>query len=232
MATAGSGPSVHLRDVAPSDLDRFFEIEQDADAHWRAAFGSDRLGDRAAFDDHWRRTSADPAVVRQTIVWEGSVVGYLVRFDFEGRPSVGYWIGRSYWGRGIATEALREFVRRWPERPLFAGVASDNLASIRVLEKAGFVRIRSNSSFAPARGREIEELTYRLDASARSSTAGPQRPATWAYAGSRSSPSRSPTSTGRRRSTSTPSASACSATTPASPACDGFRSPPRAVRSP
>jgi RimJ/RimL family protein N-acetyltransferase len=51
---------------------------------------------------------------------------------------VGYWIGREFWGRGLATRALSAFLHEVEERPIYAGVAETNVASIRVLEKCGF----------------------------------------------------------------------------------------------
>jgi RimJ/RimL family protein N-acetyltransferase len=51
---------------------------------------------------------------------------------------VGYWLGRSYWGRGIATRALALFLPLVPARPLYAHVASHNTGSMRVLVKCGF----------------------------------------------------------------------------------------------
>ena len=56
-----------------------------------------------------------------------------------GKREVGYWIDRAFWGRGIATTALTAFLRLEQTRPLYAGVAKHNVASIRVLEKCGFV---------------------------------------------------------------------------------------------
>lgn len=56
---------------------------------------------------------------------------------------LGYLIVESRWGRGYATELLQglvEWVRIAPFRRIVAGVASDNVASKRVLEKSGFVR--------------------------------------------------------------------------------------------
>jgi RimJ/RimL family protein N-acetyltransferase len=43
-----------------------------------------------------------------------------------------------FWGRGVATEALSAFLGLEPVRPLYAGVAKHNVASIRVLQKCGF----------------------------------------------------------------------------------------------
>jgi RimJ/RimL family protein N-acetyltransferase len=47
-------------------------------------------------------------------------------------------------------------------RPLYARVASDNLASIRVLEKAGFQAVSEMLSYANARNVEIAETLLEL----------------------------------------------------------------------
>lgn len=49
------------------------------------------------------------------------------------------------------------------ERPLFARAASDNIGSIRVLEKCGSKTIGTNKDFAHGRGEETEEYILRLD---------------------------------------------------------------------
>ena len=58
-------------------------------------------------------------------------------------PEIGYWLGRPYWGQGIATEAARgalDWVRdQWRRRVVVSGHFTDNPASGRVLEKAGFL---------------------------------------------------------------------------------------------
>jgi RimJ/RimL family protein N-acetyltransferase len=69
--------------------------------------------------------------------------GYVPGADVERYSAeVGYWLGESCWGRGVATEALQIFTRyAFSELGLlrlFALPLSDNRASIRVLEKAGF----------------------------------------------------------------------------------------------
>jgi RimJ/RimL family protein N-acetyltransferase len=48
-------------------------------------------------------------------------------------------------------------------RPLHARAASDNIASLRVLQKAGFVIVGTEYSYASARKREIEETILRLE---------------------------------------------------------------------
>ena len=46
-----------------------------------------------------------------------------------GKPEVTYWIGRAFWGSGVATEALTRFLDKVWVRPIYARVAKDNLAS-------------------------------------------------------------------------------------------------------
>ncbi len=70
---------------------------------------------------------------------DGVVAGHVVSWTHEGRRLVGYWITRSHWGRGVASEAVREFVASHETtRPLYALVAAHNAASTRVLVKCGF----------------------------------------------------------------------------------------------
>ena len=61
-----------------------------------------------------------------------------------GGAEFGYWLGKQFWGRGIATEAValfEEYAFSMPGlRRLQAGVCAPNIASTRVLEKNGFVR--------------------------------------------------------------------------------------------
>ncbi|QBF82481.1 N-acetyltransferase [Shewanella maritima] len=53
----------------------------------------------------------------------------------------GYWIGREFWGKGIATRALNTFLHQHSPRPLLAWVAEHNTGSIKVLERNGFKQI-------------------------------------------------------------------------------------------
>jgi RimJ/RimL family protein N-acetyltransferase len=154
--TAPSAQDVALRVVRPSDLPLFFEHQRDPAASRMAAFTARDPGDRRAFDAHWNRIRADPGITLRTVVC-GIVAGYVVAFERLGQPEVGYWIGRDYWGRGIATAALRLFLAVLPAQPLFARVAADNAGSLRVLEKCGFTVLGHETSFANARGADIVE---------------------------------------------------------------------------
>jgi RimJ/RimL family protein N-acetyltransferase len=66
------------------------------------------------------------------------VAGNIVCFDRDDKRLVGYWLGREFWGQGLATRALAELLVEVTERPLYAYVAKTNIGSARVLEKCGF----------------------------------------------------------------------------------------------
>ncbi len=146
-----------LRDVVASDLPIFFEQQLDPQATRIAAFPArERWEDFLA---HWdTKVLGEPANGKQTIVWEGLVAGNIVSWTSqEGMRLIGYWLGREYWGRGIASAALAEYLEHERTRPLHAYVAAHNVASIRVLEKGGFLR---ESAHTGTDG--IEELLYRF----------------------------------------------------------------------
>jgi RimJ/RimL family protein N-acetyltransferase len=126
-----------LRDVIESDLPIFFEHQSDPEATAMADFPA---RNREAFDAHWERVLGDETLISKTIVFEGLVVGNVGSWEDDGRRLVGYWLGREFWGKGLATQALAELIEELGRRPLYAYVAKTNVGSIRVLEKCGFVR--------------------------------------------------------------------------------------------
>jgi RimJ/RimL family protein N-acetyltransferase len=158
---------VQLRAVLEEDLAVFFEHQLDPLARHMAAFGAEDPADREAYMERWRKILADDSIEKRTLLVGGEVVGHLLGFEREGQPEVGYWLGREHWGRGLATEALRDFLRTHAPRPLHARVAADNRASQRVLEKCGFRPLARLRAFANARGGEIEEILLVLEGPAR-----------------------------------------------------------------
>jgi RimJ/RimL family protein N-acetyltransferase len=151
--------AVLLRDVTESDLPIFFEQQRDPDAAEMAAFPP---RDETAFARHWAALLADERIMKKTVVFQGRVAGHIVSFRQGGEGVVGYWLGKEYWGRGIATEALSQFLQYVRERPLYAHVAKRNEASIRVLEKCGFAISGQNTTLSGEE--EVEEFIMRLDA--------------------------------------------------------------------
>jgi len=143
-----------LREVVEADLPVFYEYECDPEASAMAAFPA---RERDAFLAHWARTLADDSALTWTIVCDGEVAGNIGCWEADGRRLVGYWIGRLFWGRGLATEALTELMGIVDARPLYAEVVTTNVASIRVLEKCGFTQLEAHMGDG-----EIEELVLEL----------------------------------------------------------------------
>src|SRR5436309_13850199 len=108
-----------LRDVAETDLPIFFEQQRDPAANFMAAFTARDPTDQDAFAAHWKRILSDDTVIVRTIVYEGNVVGSVAKFvDKEfGKPEITYWIGKEYWGMGLATKALSKYLSEIRERP-------------------------------------------------------------------------------------------------------------------
>jgi RimJ/RimL family protein N-acetyltransferase len=158
-----SNQGVLLREVTEEDLDVFFEQQQDPEANYMAAFTPVDPGDREAFDRRWARILGDNSITVRTIVYGGQVAGSVSSFEQFGEREVSYWLGRAYWGRGIATRALSEFLGQLAVRPLYARAAKDNIASVRVLEKCGFRVVGEDKGFANARGEETEEYILILE---------------------------------------------------------------------
>lgn len=154
--------TVTLREVLESDLSTFFIQQQDPDANFMAAFTSRDPSDRAAFDAHWQKIMHDDTIINRTILYNGEIAGNIAKFIMFGQPEIGYWIGKEYWGKGIATQALKLFLEVVPNRPVYAAAAKDNLGSLRVLQKCGFVITGYGRGFAGARNQEIDEAYLEL----------------------------------------------------------------------
>jgi len=156
QSLSGDCPSV-LRDVTEEDLPVFFEHQSDPEAI-RMAVWPPR--ERDAFFEHWRRIMSDDDLIAKTIVSGDEVAGNIGSFERDGKRYVGYWLGREFWGRGLATKALAELVAEL-DRPVYAEVAATNVGSVRVLEKCGFQLVGSVTEQDEAFG-EIELLVMEL----------------------------------------------------------------------
>jgi RimJ/RimL family protein N-acetyltransferase len=156
-------PGIALRPVADADLGPLFDQMRDPEAVRMAAFTADDPDDRGAFDAHMARVRSSPGVTNRAIACDDQLVGSIAAFVLDGRTEVTYWIGRAAWGRGIASRALELLLDLVPARPLYARAASDNAASLRILEKSGFKVIGTETSFAPGRNGDIVETILRKD---------------------------------------------------------------------
>jgi RimJ/RimL family protein N-acetyltransferase len=161
--TGTADGKVSLRKVLEEDIPVFFEQQLDPQANEMAAFTSREPSDRQAFEQHWERLRSKQDVFVRTVLYNGQVAGHIVKYVQFLEPEVGYWLGREFWGRGIATRGLELFLGEIQERPLNARAAKDNLASIRVLEKCGFRKTGESKGFANARGAVVEEAVFILE---------------------------------------------------------------------
>lgn len=151
---------VRLRDITQSDLPIFFEHQREPEANQMAAFPA---RDEEAFYKHWAKIMASDTVYNQTILFNDQVAGNILSFEMEGETEIGYWIGKEFWGKGITTEALKQFLGQLKKRPLFSHVAKHNLASKRVLEKCRFQVIGEGKWNPFPNEPEVEEFVLKLD---------------------------------------------------------------------
>ncbi|XVV08269.1 GNAT family N-acetyltransferase [Actinoplanes sp. CA-131856] len=154
---------VALRPIEDADLDALFDQMRDPASVRMAAFTAEDPDDRSAFDDHMAKIRARDDVTNRVITLDGRLVGSIAAFVIEGDTEVTYWIDRAHWGQGIAGRALALLLAEVPIRPILARAASDNVASIRVLQRAGFTVTGTDAGYAHARRAEIEETLLRLD---------------------------------------------------------------------
>ena len=153
---------VALRPIEDCDLDALFDQMRDPESVQMAAFTAKDPEDRGAFDTHMSKVRASPDVTLRAVIRGGRLVGSIASFVMDGDTEVTYWIDRSVWGQGVASQALALILDTVPVRPLYARAASDNVGSLRVLQRAGFTIIGTEISYANARRTEIVETVLRL----------------------------------------------------------------------
>lgn len=131
-----------LRAPAPQDAPRIAALANDLDIARMTKRMPHPFRMRDADDFVLQVASQDPARANTFVIdhEDAGPIGVIGLFEGEDRvPETGYWIGRDYWGRGFATEALDAALvwasRKWKRRALVAGHFADNPASGRVLEE-------------------------------------------------------------------------------------------------
>ncbi|ESU27369.1 GCN5-related N-acetyltransferase [Flavobacterium limnosediminis JC2902] len=155
-------PDIKLRPTEISDLDTLFQFQLDKEGGYLAAFMPKDPTDKEAYINKYTALLDNPTVNNQTILLDNVIVGSIAKFVMEGDAEITYWIDRKFWGQGIATTALNDFLKMELTRPIYGRVAFDNFGSQKVLEKCGFIKIGTNKGFANARQVEIEEFIYKL----------------------------------------------------------------------
>lgn len=150
---------ISLRDIQANDLLIFFDHQADPAASQMAAFQS---RSRDAFMAHWVKILKDKTIFKQAILCDGRAAGNIVCYEMHEKREVGYWVGKEYWGKGVATQALALFLKTVQIRPLYAYTTKHNIGSFRVLQKCGFKVIGEASQPASAGSPPIPEFILML----------------------------------------------------------------------
>ena len=140
--------NIKLKAVKDDDLATLFDFQNDPIANQMADFPARSNED---FITHWKQNIfANSASITQSIWFNDQLVGHLVSWidqnksiqdDGAGIRLIGYWIGREFWGQGIATQALKLFLKQYISSPVYAYIDKHNMGSLKVVEYNGFVDI-------------------------------------------------------------------------------------------
>ena len=164
--TPFTSAQLRLRPIAESDLPHLVELAGDNEvARWTAAIPHPFLeADGRAYLE--RAGAENHIVLTLETCAAREFVGCLCIDITEGVGDIGYWIGRSYWGRGFGGEALKRATRFAFEDlnvdALDVEVMVGNVASERILEKAGYAKTGGTVG-ATGRCDGVPVVQYRLD---------------------------------------------------------------------
>jgi RimJ/RimL family protein N-acetyltransferase len=156
-------PRLLLRAPELADIDPLFAIQSDPEAMRFTYCSPSREATATRLEEYAARFSEDGfAPWTVVLAAEDRVIGWGGLNKDPGEPEwgpeVAYYLDRAYWGRGLATELVRESLayafddRDLPDVGAFT--KPENLASIRLLLKTGFTLVR----FVP----ELERNEYRI----------------------------------------------------------------------
>ncbi|MBO6675905.1 MAG: GNAT family N-acetyltransferase [Rhizobiales bacterium] len=151
-----SKSAVSLRPYQLNDADRLAVLLNDPDVTAMTAsipYPYAR-SDAEAFLSNAR--NEEGRLVGRAIVLNGELVGGVgLGPRPNGREELGYWVGKAYWGQGIATRAVALFLdvlrENGIEGPIHAATVRSNEASQKVLLSNGFVFTGEGECITPAR---------------------------------------------------------------------------------
>jgi [ribosomal protein S5]-alanine N-acetyltransferase len=151
-----------LNETKKDDLEAFFQFQLDKEASYLAAFMPKNSNDKTAYIEKYTKFLTDPTINMRTIKVNDEIAGSIAKFVMNDEAEITYWIDKRFWGQGVATTALKNFLKIELIRPIYGRVAFDNYGSQKVLEKCGFMKVGKDKGFANARQEEIEEFIYKL----------------------------------------------------------------------
>ncbi|MDD8061209.1 MULTISPECIES: GNAT family N-acetyltransferase [Shewanella] len=139
--------NIYLKDVSEQDLSLLFDFQNDPIANKMADVPA---REREAFYQHWQQNIFSNQHSMAIGIWHNNLlVGHLVSWvnlelatvDEPEVRLIGYWIGREYWGQGIATNALKMFLQHYIKSPVYAYIDAQNQGSLKVAQANGFVNV-------------------------------------------------------------------------------------------
>jgi RimJ/RimL family protein N-acetyltransferase len=96
---------------------------------------------------------ADTSVWHRVIDVDGVVAGTIASFRADNQPEVTYWVDRRKWGKGIASAALQILLAEIADRAMYARAASDDVGSLRVLDRLDSDALESTATSRPVAAR-------------------------------------------------------------------------------
>ncbi len=134
-----------LREVQESDIAAFYAHQLDPQAAAMGVYeprGLDELTDR------WHRMVVNPTITARAITVDDQTVGHVVSWiEDDDHRELGYLVASEFWGRGVASAAVRDMLAIVTDRPIEAWIAPTNVASKRVVEKNGFEYVREDGEY-------------------------------------------------------------------------------------
>lgn len=164
------GRGVALRLATPADLDALVTHLDDFDVvrmlariKWPL-----RRAEVRGFLSGVARRARDGEAEEFAVLPDGGPAAGMVGISRVGTDyHVGYWLGRAFWGRGLATEAVRLALRRLfaadPAARVVSGLFWDNAASLRVQQKLGFRVTGEHMHWCAARRRPVRHVDTLLE---------------------------------------------------------------------
>ncbi len=134
-----------LREVQESDIVAFYEHQLDPQAAAMGVYEPRGLDELTA---RWHRMMVNPTITARAITVDAQTVGHVVSWiEDDGHRELGYLVASEFWGRGVASAAVRDMLQIVTDRPVEAWIAPTNVASRRVAEKNGFKFVREDGEY-------------------------------------------------------------------------------------
>ena len=152
-----------LRPFTAGDAEAFLALA----GHWEVARMTSDIPHPLTLGDARQWLEPAPHEARFALMLSSELIGGAGYFvQASGDAELGFWLGRAYWGQGLATEAVKAVVGYGLAQggaPAFTSAHfTDNPASGRVLAKLGFVATGTARIHSMARGADIAAICYHL----------------------------------------------------------------------